>query len=150
VANLPFLIELLGLSRAEFLNKRIWELGPFKDERVSEARFRELQQTGYARYDDMTLETGNGKLAEVEFISNAYLVGGARVIQCNVRDSSQRKRAEAVATTQLMELRRWQEVTLDREDRVRELKREVNDLCGAAGVAERYSSQGPDPARRTP
>jgi PAS domain S-box-containing protein len=146
----PFLIELLGISRVEFLSKRIWELGPFKDDRVSEARFRELQQTGYARYDNMTLETSDGKLAEVEFISNVYLVDGTRVIQCNVRDTSERRRTEAVAAKQLKELERWQEVTLGREDRVRELKREVNDLCRAAGVAERYSSQGLDPARRTP
>jgi PAS domain S-box-containing protein len=146
----PYLIELLGISRAAFLNKRIWELGPFKDDRVSEARFRELQETGYVRYDDMALETRDGRLAEVEFISNVYLVDGTRVIQCNVRDTSERKRAEAAAAKQLKELERWQEVTLGREDRVRELKREVNDLCGAAGVAERYPSQGTDPARRTP
>ncbi len=142
----PFLIELLGMSRADILNKRIWELGPFKDDRVSEARFRELQQTGYTRYDDMALETGSGQLAEVEFISNVYLVNGMKVIQCNVRDNSERKRAEAAAASQLNELERWQEVTLGREDRVRELKREVNDLCRGAGVAERYPSQGLDPA----
>jgi PAS domain S-box-containing protein len=146
----PFLIELLGISRAEFLNKRIWDLGPFKDARVSEARFRELQEAGYVRYDDMALETSDGQLAPVEFISNVYLVDGMRVIQCNIRDSSERKRAEAVAATQLMELKRWQEVTLDREDRVRELKREVNSLCRGTGVAERYPSQGLDPARPTP
>ncbi len=141
----PFLIELLGISRTEFLSKRIWELGPFKDDRVSEARFRELQQSGYARYDDMTLETRDGKLAEVEFISNVYLVDGTKVIQCNVRDTSERKRTEAVAAKQLKELERWREVTLGREDRVRELKQEVNDLCGIAGIAVRYPSQVPEP-----
>ena len=146
----PFLVELLGFSRAEFLGKRIWELGPFKDDRVSQARFRELQQAGYVRYDDMALVTKNGQLAEVEFISNVYLVDGTKVIQCNVRDSSARKRAEAAAASQLKELERWHEVTLGREDRVRELKREVNDLCRGAGVAERYPSQRIDPVPPTP
>ena len=143
----PYLIELLGFPRAEFVDKRIWELGTFKDDRVSEAKFRELQEMGYVRYDDMALETSDGRRAEVEFISNVYLVNGVRVIQCNVRDISERKRAEARIANQLNELERWQDVTLGREDRVRELKREVNDLCVAAGVAARYPSQGPDPAR---
>ena len=32
---------------------------------------------------------------EVEFISNAYLVGENRLIQCNIRNITERKRAEA-------------------------------------------------------
>jgi len=30
----------------------------------------------------------------VEFISNVYLVGDKRIIQCNIRDITERKRAE--------------------------------------------------------
>jgi PAS domain S-box-containing protein len=141
----PFLIELLGLSRTEFLDKRIWELGPFKDERLSEAKFRELQENGYVRYDDLALETSDGRRADVEFVSNVYLVNGVRVLQCNVRDISERKRAEGLVKNGLDELERWQDVTLGREDRVRELKREVNDLCLRAGIATRYPSQHVDP-----
>ena len=51
------------------------------------------------------------------------------MIQCNIRDISDRKRADALTANQLDELERWQDVTLGREDRVQELKREVNDLC---------------------
>jgi PAS domain S-box-containing protein len=145
----PYLIELLGFTRAEVVDKRLWELGTFNDSRVSEAKFRELQQAGYARYDDMALETSVGGRAEVEFVSNVYLVNGQRVIQCNVRDVSERKRAEALAAKHLEELERWQDVMLGREDRVQELKREVNDLCRGAGVAARYPSQDVDSALRT-
>lgn len=51
------------------------------------------------------------------------------------------KEAEAQILGHLDELRRWQGVMLDREDRVQELKREVNDLCRRAGVEARYPSQ---------
>lgn len=51
------------------------------------------------------------------------------------------KEAEAQIRHHLDELRRWQAVMLDREDRVQELKREVNDLCRRAGVEARYPSQ---------
>jgi len=56
-------------------------------------------------------------------------------------DITERKHAEIKIASQLEELRRWQNVMLGREDRVRELKREVNDFCSRAGEAPRYPSQ---------
>jgi PAS domain S-box-containing protein len=91
----PFLISLLGYSHADFLGKTLWDLGPFKDVAVSRDAFRELQEKDYVRYDDLPLETRDGKLINVEFVSNVYLVGQARVIQCNIRDITERKRTEA-------------------------------------------------------
>ncbi len=92
----PFLIELLGLSREHFLGKKVWELGFFKDALANEDNFRALQQKGYVRYEDMALEDADGQRHEVEFVSNVYLVNQQKVIQCNIRDISERKRAEAV------------------------------------------------------
>jgi PAS domain S-box-containing protein len=90
----PFLIEMLGHSHDEFLGKKLWEVGPFKDVMASRAAFEELQQREYIRYEDLPLETKSGQLIEVEFVSNIYQVNGERVIQCNIRDISDRKRAE--------------------------------------------------------
>jgi PAS domain S-box-containing protein len=91
----PFLVELLDLSREEFLGRKIWELGFFKDVVANQANFAELQQKDYIRYEDMALETRSGQRREVEFVSNVYLVNDQKVIQCNIRDISQRKREEA-------------------------------------------------------
>jgi PAS domain S-box-containing protein len=90
----PFMVELLGYSRDEFLGKELWEIGLLKDEEASKAAFRELQQTGHIRYEDLRLETKEGKHREVEFISNVYTEGDLQVIQCNIRDISARKRLE--------------------------------------------------------
>lgn len=54
------------------------------------------------------------------------------------------RESEARIGTQLDELRRWQAVMLDREDRVQELKREVNEMCRRAGQAPVYPSQVPE------
>ena len=89
----PFLVELLAVSREEFLGKEFWELGFFKDERANQAHFAELQK-GYVRYEDMALETSDGRRIEVEFVSTVYSVNEEKVIQCNIRDISERKRAE--------------------------------------------------------
>ncbi len=60
-------------------------------------------------------------------------------------DITERKRAEEQARRQLDELRRWHEATLGREDRILELKGEVNALCARLGEAPRYASPGEAP-----
>ena len=91
----PYLINMLGYSREEFVEKKLWEVGAFKDIEASRNSFLALQQDEYIRYDDLPLKTKDGRLVQVEFISNVYLVGNEKVIQCNIRDIGDRKRAEA-------------------------------------------------------
>jgi len=90
----PFLVELLGYAREHFLGKKLWEIGAFKDIEISKSAFNELQTKGYVRYEDLPLQTKDARLVEVEFVSNVYLVGHKKVIQCNIRDISLRKRSE--------------------------------------------------------
>ena len=90
----PFMTELLGYSHCEFLGKELWEIGLFSDKEASQAAFRELQKTGYIRYEDLPLQTKHGESREVEFVSNVYEEDGQQVIQCNIRDITTRKRAE--------------------------------------------------------
>ncbi len=93
----PFLVEILGYSHEEFLGKKLWEIGPFKNIEASKATFGELQRKGYVRYEDLPLETKDGRPMAVEFVSNVYLVNHHKVIQCNIRDITERKRlAEAL------------------------------------------------------
>ena len=90
----PYLIELLGYSHAEFLGKKLWEVGPFADRAESKEMFAELQANGYVRYEDLPLKTKAGAEVPVEFVSNAYDCAGVKVIQCNIRNISERKRME--------------------------------------------------------
>ena len=55
-------------------------------------------------------------------------------------DITERKRAEEEIKTQLDELQRWHNVTLGRETRALELKREVNALLRHLGEPIRYPS----------
>ena len=94
----PFMTELLGYSSDEFLGKELWEIGLFSDKEASQAAFRELQETGYLRYEDLPLQTLHGETREVEFVSNVYEEDGHSVIQCNIRDISERKSSQAECT----------------------------------------------------
>ena len=89
----PFLIEMLSFSKEEICGKELWELGFFKDIAASRANFQELQQKEYIRYEDLPLETSKGRKFHVEFISNIYRVNHHKVIQCNVRDITERVQA---------------------------------------------------------
>ena len=91
----PYLIEMLGYSRTEFIKKKLWEVGAFKDIEASKEAFEALQENEYIRYDDLPLKAKNGRLIPVEFVSNVYRVGGEKVIQCNIRNIGARKEAQA-------------------------------------------------------
>jgi diguanylate cyclase (GGDEF)-like protein/PAS domain S-box-containing protein len=93
----PFLVELLGYSHAELLGRELWEIGPVKDILASQQAVRHLQDKEYIRYENLPLETKSRQRVQVEFVSNVYLVGGVKVIQCNVRDITARKLAEDAA-----------------------------------------------------
>lgn len=90
----PFLVNLLGYSREEFIKKKLWEMGAFKDIKASQDAFEALQKNEYIRYMDLPLRAKSGKLIPVEFVSNVYLAGEEKVIQCNIRDITERKYME--------------------------------------------------------
>jgi PAS domain S-box-containing protein len=90
----PFMSHLLGYRHEELLGKELWEIGLLKDELASQAAFRELQQNGQVRYEDLPLESKSGDKREVEIVANRYDEDGTQVVQCNVRDITERKRTE--------------------------------------------------------
>ena len=91
----PYLIKMLGYSHAEFLGKKLWEVGPFADIAQSKEMFAELQVQGYVRYEFLPLRSITGVRIDVEFVSNSYACEGIKVIQCNVRDITARRAADA-------------------------------------------------------
>ena len=90
----PFITEVLGYTQDELRDKELWEIGLFEDKGASQRAFRELQERGHIRYDDLPLENRGGRRVEVEFVSNVYQVDHRSVIQCNIRDISERRQLE--------------------------------------------------------
>ncbi len=61
-------------------------------------------------------------------------------IAATTRDINSRKMAEIKIQEQMDELRRWNAVTLGRENRIMELKQEVNQLLKQMDQLPRYDS----------
>ena len=85
---------LLGTEARALLGKELWEIGLLRDKPASQAAVRELQDKGYMHYEHLPLETNGGRRVEVEVVANAYGEGQHSVIQCNIRDISERARLE--------------------------------------------------------
>lgn len=95
----PYILEILGYSYQSILGKHLWEIGLIQDKSKADEAFNTLRREGYIRYDDLPLQTKNGTTRDVEFISNLYAIHDSNVIQCNIRDITERK----IAVTALRE-----------------------------------------------
>lgn len=135
----PFMVHLLGYPREELLGKELWEIGLLKDEQASHAAFRELQEKGQVRYEDLPLESKSGDKREVEIVANRYDEGGTQVIQCNIRDITERKRTDEALRLS--------------EERFRalfELGPTAIYSCDASGVIQEFNHRATELWGRTP
>jgi PAS domain S-box-containing protein len=124
-----FLIDMLGYSKAEFLNRHIWEIGVFEDIATSKDYFQKLKAKGYIRYENMPLEAKNGRKIYVEFVSNVYMENGTKTIQCNIRDITDRKREELESLKKRNdELEKIVHFSVDREMKMVEMKKKLEDM----------------------
>src|SRR5664280_101067 len=122
----PFLINLLGFTKEEFIEKEIWQIGLFRDIAANKEKFQELQQQEYVRYENLPLETADGRKINVEFVSNVYLENHKKIIQCNIRDITERKKKE--------------NALIDSELRRRTLLQTIPDLIWSKDIDGKYLS----------
>ncbi|MGA9049502.1 MAG: sensor domain-containing diguanylate cyclase [Dehalococcoidia bacterium] len=87
----PYMIKILGYSQEEIVGKRLLELGAFKDVDRGKEACRALQSKDYICYENLPLQTKEGRLFEVELISSVFVVDNARLIQCSIRDITEKE-----------------------------------------------------------
>lgn len=90
----PCMIVMLGYPPEEYLGKKLGETSPFRGTEACATLFREQQTRDYFRFADIPLQAEDGRRIDVEFVSCIYTIDDDRVIQCNIRDITERKRAE--------------------------------------------------------
>jgi PAS domain S-box-containing protein len=129
-----------GFTREEVLGRNGTELGIWDPASARDEYAHQLAVEGKVRGLEMSVRTKEGErrilLANADTIS---LPAGNVVLNAAV-DITDRVQAERQLKIRLVELQRWHEVTLGREGRVQELKREVNSLLEKLGEPHRYSS----------
>jgi PAS domain S-box-containing protein len=123
----PFMSELLGYSHAELVGKELWEIGLVKDEQASQAAFRQLRRRHSIRYEDLPLLSKEGEPHQVEFVSNLYDEDGRKVIQCNIRDITERTKTNMALLDAKNEIARH---VLDLEQVVSERTSQLRETIG--------------------
>ena len=135
-------LTVVDLPAASFLGKTHRDLG-FDEARCVffETEIAAVFANGQAREAEIEMDTIHGHLTlNWRLVPDLDALGQVRSVLSLARDISAHKAAELARDAQLHELRRWHDVTLEREGRVMELKREINRLLLASGQPLRYPS----------
>ena len=128
--------EMLGYTPEEIRHLHVWDW----DAKWPKEKLLKMLRDVSASGDHFETEhrRKDGSWFPVEISTNGAEIGGRKLIFCVCRDITERKDAEAKMQKQLAELRQWYSVTLDREERVVELKREVDQLLSRLGEKAKY------------
>ena len=84
------IVKMLGYSLEESIGKKIQDIG-IVDIDDFPTLMRILDEIGINHYTDVPIKTKSGQHIDTDI----YLADGAKLVQCNIRDISQRKQAEA-------------------------------------------------------
>lgn len=135
---------LLGYTLSDTPNLATWLARAYPDPAYREATLRIWQQrVAHAHLTGGPIVPGEYHVTCKDGSVRILEIGGITLGQdllITIMDMTERRQAEETLREQLHELRRWQAVMLDREDRVLDLKREVNALLAEYGLPPRYRS----------
>jgi PAS domain S-box-containing protein len=90
----PAVESILGYGRDEMLGKKPWEAGPFRDITSCQDTFRSLQEKEHVYCGDVSLQTQSGTRIHVELTGTACQAGEKKMIELNMRDITERKKAQ--------------------------------------------------------
>lgn len=87
-------VVMFGYPLTEVLGKKVWELEAVKDVKQAKKALKALQNNKIVRIPDMPLKTKDGRTLHVEFASNVYGYNHLKVIQCQLRDITDKLQAQ--------------------------------------------------------
>jgi PAS domain S-box-containing protein len=148
----PFMLRFLDHPREYFKGKELWEIGMFEDRAASETAMRKLNDTGSVRFENLPLQHLDGRQLPVEVVANIYQEDRDKVIQCNIRDISERRHFEAEGQAHLI---KEQSLRIDAEAANRskdmflatlshELRTPLNAIVGWVSILREADCNGED------
>lgn len=81
--------KMLGYIEADYIGKKLSDIGVPLDLNDIPAVMRDLDKSGILNYEDVSVKTKSGQ----ELITDIYMVDRAQLAQCNIRDVTKRKLA---------------------------------------------------------
>ena len=139
---------LFGMTKEQLVGKSVFNIAPPELAKIYHAKDLELFEHPGTQVYEAPIQDAQGNRHDV-VLHKAPIVNAQGAVSGLIGimlDVTQRKQAEEQMAKHLDELRRWQTVTLGRESRVAEMKREVNALSVRLGQPPPYpSAEGASP-----
>jgi len=132
--------DMLGITAGEIVGKKCYAVFHGTDAPVAWCPFERARKSKRVERFE-TCEPRTGRFLSITIAPIPAADGSISRIVHVVRDITEQQQAVQALSRRYAELERWKSVTLNREDRMRELKQEVNELCRQQGIPPRY---GPD------
>jgi len=94
----PYLLQLLGTRREEIQGRPFEATRLFRETPALRSISQELSGRFTVFHDDVVLAAASGREINVEVRASWYYVGKRRVIQCHLRDITERRKLERIKT----------------------------------------------------
>jgi PAS domain S-box-containing protein len=85
----------LGSTPARLTGLELWQTGLFPSRAATLEVLRELEEQRIARRDVVLAPAEDGQVRSIEFVSTRFRANGHDIIQCNLRDVTERNQLEA-------------------------------------------------------
>lgn len=100
--------KMLGYNKNESIGNKLQDIGISLDKNDFQTTMQNLNKIGILNYDDVPVKTKSGHHIDTDI----YLVDRARLVQCNIRDITERKLAEAKLLETLSSLKKAVDTTI--------------------------------------
>jgi PAS domain S-box-containing protein len=94
----PYLLSLFECSREDIQGLEVDKVGCFVGTQIYERVFEELKNNISVFLTDCLMKTCSGREIFIEFGATLYFVENRKVIQCNIRDITEKKKLDQVKT----------------------------------------------------
>lgn len=121
-------LEKLGYDREEIIGTTSAELNIFVEPEKQRLISKELSTTGHVRDIELKVKAKDGRLLTGLFSGEIIDNQGDKSFLTVMTDRTKQKEAEKKLKEKLDELERWKKVTVNRELRIRELKKKLEKL----------------------
>jgi PAS domain S-box-containing protein len=138
----PFVCRLLGYTQEELRNRTVFEL-TVKDPDVLRRQLALAHESASPLTTESAYRCKDGRIVTVEITQTAFNFHAQQAVLAYVRDITGRRESEERLRKSMKELERFNRLMVGREQRVIELKQEVNALRSALGQPPAYTAVEP-------
>jgi PAS domain S-box-containing protein len=128
--------EMLGYDNEEIKALHTWDFEHQQDEENVRSNFKDI--IAIDTVFDSVHQRKDGSIYDVEVSAKGFEWSGHPYVVCVCRDISERKNAEREIRQKMDELERFNNLTVGREMRMIELKKEINHLLEKLGEPTKY------------